>query len=756
MEERRPDDGGRRRGARPTEAQLVDASSQCTALPKEALTSDILESMYPTRSKDSLPASLRKTTSSSPDGRLAMSSSPASRGKKLQRMGAQQRLVMFRQMILEKFSTMKTAFETYVQDGHHGELNRKGFSRFLSRHFTDLPREDMDKIFDFLDVDKSGTVSIAEFHGAVEAASPVRTLEDLRRKWIALGFPSMHQVIMKLSDRPSWRSARMTLADFGEALAAVGITSEEETQYIFNAVSNPTKSDTVAIEELTSALCAVSPSLFLEESRDRLLNKYGSLCNAWDKLDTYNEEEIDMNAFLVSMHHHMGMSLHEAKKLFRLIDIDRSLHIDRNEFVGALRLSEPSLFLEDLRRKVRQRYRSIREVLSRKEESCDPDEDDADAACAVAAAAKEADRTVRPNALLLGLQQKLEAKVLTAQEFQTKLEVVQLTAEEAKLLFEIVNIDGDDKMSIFEFIRGIRLFAPSCVLSDLRLLLVSCHGSVMNAFASLTHAMRSEPLQVEELQKVLKRLGVSEFVDVPMVFDIVEPRKDGGLSINELVTALESVACGTTKLLSPQLRDHQAHQEVRWQLAPFHKNASELRRQVRAPGRPAEEPRELPTGLVSCPETFEPAGPRCSMDRVLPPPSTPQGWSCVSQMIRDPDLRRSIGLIKNPLPPIKLAIGAASPQDVDVTRKRATVQHKDSEASYSKIETHVCATPAYSEDAPVLKNLHRYYMSVGDSMSSSEPYIVETQSGFKQWRRSLRLRESGASPRAMSEPGPRR
>lgn len=37
----------------------------------------------------------------------------------------------------------------------------------------------------------------------------------------------------------------------------------------------------------------------------------------------------------------------EARKMFREIDVDRSGEISRNEFVSAIGLSEPSLFLEE-------------------------------------------------------------------------------------------------------------------------------------------------------------------------------------------------------------------------------------------------------------------------------------------------------------------------------------------------------------------------------------------------------------------------
>lgn len=49
----------------------------------------------------------------------------------------------------------------------------------------------------------------------------------------------------------------------------------------------------------------------------------------------------------------LHLTEHEARKMFREIDVDGSQEISRNEFVSAIGLSEPSLFLEDLRKKAR-------------------------------------------------------------------------------------------------------------------------------------------------------------------------------------------------------------------------------------------------------------------------------------------------------------------------------------------------------------------------------------------------------------------
>merc|ERR1712232_677772 len=55
------------------------------------------------------------------------------------------------------------------------------------------------------------------------------------------------------------------------------------------------------------------------------------------------------------------------------------------------------------------------------------------------------------------------------QEYCGLLKNLQFSDDDAHRLFELVDIDGNGRVSRKEFTRGIRLFAPACVLEDLRL-----------------------------------------------------------------------------------------------------------------------------------------------------------------------------------------------------------------------------------------------------------------------------------------------
>ncbi|CAJ1335103.1 unnamed protein product [Effrenium voratum] len=217
-------------------------------------------------------------------------------------------------------------------------------------------------------------VSLDEFHTAIEAAAPVKSLEDLRRKWVALGYPSMRQalMVMELNKDPG-RS--FTLQEFGAQLSRVGVEDEMEHQNIFTAIRDPFSfNQTVTLEMLAAAMSAISPSLLLEDLREKILRKFGSLSNCFAALDMDQGDSLDIGEFIRYAVPAWKLTTHEAAKVFRLIDVDGSLEISKDEFVTALTLSEPNLYLDEIRRKVRQRFRSMRGLLSEDNDGVEVDE----------------------------------------------------------------------------------------------------------------------------------------------------------------------------------------------------------------------------------------------------------------------------------------------------------------------------------------------------------------------------------------------
>jgi len=522
------------------------------------------------------------------------------------------RILQFRQKLLEKFSNMKVAFDSFISENGgrmSKELGRKEFSRFLTRNFAYFPKEEHELIFDFLDHNKDGCISMSEFHTAIEAVAPVRTLEDLRRKWIALGFKTMRQGLSAMDpsmpgrEGSSHMSRRLNVQDFCIALCRVGIQDEDEHESIFSAICNPNRcSDTVSIDELGSALAAVSPSLVLEDLREVLLKRDGSLQAAYDNFDLDGNGTLTMREFMSHAVNQLKIPSYEALKLFRIIDGDNSQSISRTEFMSALLLSEPSLFLEEVRRKVRQRFRSIRDALLPEVCSGDP-RGSRPQACFML----QKDQTCGESGLLSEFSAGAEPREgpdpsylkrlaggpntrgdqapdkdhLSLGDFQSILQSVQLTDSDTQILFDLIDIDEAGKLTAEDFVKGVRLFAPSCALEDLRLRCLRYHATVADTFSDHPPELQDLVLDIAGFQELLEALDLASGIDVLAVFDIVESRREGGVSVSEIVSALQSAMPGVHLPLPPEQRDARARHHIRCQMAPFHRSATELRVQMR-------------------------------------------------------------------------------------------------------------------------------------------------------------------------------
>ena len=93
-----------------------------------------------------------------------------------------------------------------------------------------LSREERDAVFKHMDIDADGAVSMFELDLAIQAASPVRNLADLRRRWLAAGMPSLGHAIRVIEDSgaPYSLSARLSLREFGEMLSHLHVAEYEE------------------------------------------------------------------------------------------------------------------------------------------------------------------------------------------------------------------------------------------------------------------------------------------------------------------------------------------------------------------------------------------------------------------------------------------------------------------------------------------------------------------------------------------------
>jgi len=597
-------------------------------LPIESKTAFVLEEIFPRLPSpklrfDDCAKKQQKTRSATtpPDSILKakMTRSAVSGSQPLRQRGPIGRLLQFRQKMLDQFATLGVAFDTFMAELKTSELSRKEFQRFLNKHFLHLSKEELDGIFDFLDTDKNGHISLEEFERAIESHIPIRSLEDLRRKWIALGFTSMRQVVREM-DPTREHSRRLTLAEFGPLLARVGVSEDFEHGIVFSAVSDD-KQGTTTLNELTAALAAVSPSLLLEDIRDRLIKQFGSLKEAFAVIDIDKDIRIKRTEFLTYAVQHWKMSAYEAKKAFHLMDVDGNSSLTRSEFVSALALSEPSLHLEDIRKKVRQRYKSIREALVSTDDHSGDQEDrmagtrklevpllpelrriQTDASTippspsksttfALGSAANRDHSFGGSGALgasagfLSSFQENRvdyqEKEQQTPEEFHALLAQVQFSETDTQLLFQMADIDGDGMLEPHEFNRAILLFAPCCVLEDLRLECLRTHTNVKDAFAAIPKERWDVVFDLDELKLMLEDLDLSTGVDIEAVHDVVESLREGGVTIGELTVALQASASGAAVPLTEEELNARATQQIHWQMAPFHRSAAELRHGLR-------------------------------------------------------------------------------------------------------------------------------------------------------------------------------
>jgi len=468
---------------------------------------------------------------------------------------AQRRDIMldFRKQMLKNFNTIKEGFDTFDREfPSNREMTKKEWRRVLPKFEFVSTVEDRDIIFEQLDINQNGHVSMMEFHIAIEAAKPVRTMEDLRRRWLASNYPCMAQPINVMDEGQPNR--RLTLKEFGESLSRVQVMDHAEHLALFNAIADQTETSRmckVSIGELASALATVSPAAYLEEIRCKLLKRYnGNAEKAFRDIDQDHSGIVSKGEFKARTVFRIGLTEMEAAKMFETIDFDKSGSISMSEFLCAISMSEPSLFHEDLRKKIRQRFRSIRDAFA----SAMDDYSNAD----------------------LHHNPKLDFN-----RFSLLLKDMELKHEELRTLFDLIDGNRDGSLTIREFVTGVRHFAPSCVLEDLRLHCLQTHEYVFEAFTDIG-VDRTAPLDLEQFTKVLEQQeGLTDNVDVEAVFNLLDTKNDGLATFGKLIAALQSGGPGNRHREPSEERDFKVTQEVKAEMMFHHKYIDGLKNQVR-------------------------------------------------------------------------------------------------------------------------------------------------------------------------------
>lgn len=560
-------------------------------------------------------------------------------------------LIMLRKAILEKCRTVASAFEEFASElgktSGSKELTRRQFARFCLKHWSALgiTKEVYDQIFSFLDLNGDGIITLKEFQVALELAGPVSSLSELRRKWISMGFPSMRRAFTTMLQHGQTTGTRLTLAEFGAALSKTGIEDAEEHRTIFQLLKNPGEgtTGTVSIDLLAAGMAAVSPFILLEALREKLQKRFGDLAAAFDKIDDRGHLFAmgpvlkSKNKFTTFCMDVCGYTRFESEQMFDIMDFDNSGWLSQAEFISALRMSEADLYLEEVRRKILQRFESIVTVLERSTASIFTRRSNAAAFRALAnrkriANAQRAMAAARPSATggvasagsgeevptrpatagspLAGSdpgqppvsttgpalssttrraatadgQSECEELPVSLDKFCKLLKEVGIDQADSQAIFKLIDTDDSGRLSLVEFARGMSMFVPSCTLEVMRLKCLRLHGSICATFSKYSKEFQGEILTMARLKEVLLDRQLCETGgSVFALVGCLEVRQSAGISIEELKVALRACSPAMRSPLDDEVRDAKARQQVRFQMAPFRKSAVELRSMLRKP-----------------------------------------------------------------------------------------------------------------------------------------------------------------------------
>lgn len=241
----------------------------------------------------------------------------------------------------------------------------------------------------------------------------------------------------------------------------------------------------------------------------------------------------------------------------------------------------------------------------------------------------------------------------------------------------------------------------------------------------------------------LERLDLASGINVECVYDLIETRRQGGLHVGELVVALQCASPGLQVPLPSNQRDAKARQQVRGQLAPFHRSALEFRSEMRrklcdVDGCDAKQvPRcnVVDAGRSSGSTLLEQmchtkSSPSLSASHTLP--ELASGRGC-----RQTSLNSPLKALPQPnSPQICTSPGTAfwqqlfspssptSPTSDDGVRIQVANIHQSTRRSHKKVTRLLRARPASvfnrkaGEGDPILDGINEYYKCVGDTMAS--------------------------------------
>eukprot|EP00913_Durusdinium_trenchii_P004375 g4054.t1 len=174
-----------------------------------------------------------------------------------------------------------------------------------------------------------------------------------------------------------------------------------------------------------SALGSVGPWMLLEDLADRARQKWGSVEATWAGLGPASGETISLQVFEKKLEK-LGLNPTAAQKA--RYSVDAGGELSRSELLSAMALSRPTLHMEDFRRKVQQRYRSIEAIFRESFEHMEDEE------------------THRR----WGGTRRLAPTRLSCDEFSEILEALDFSRRETSYLFWLADANGAQRLTLYE------------------------------------------------------------------------------------------------------------------------------------------------------------------------------------------------------------------------------------------------------------------------------------------------------------------
>jgi Ca2+-binding EF-hand superfamily protein len=230
-----------------------------------------------------------------------------------------------RQFMMKKHSTLVAAFRSFDKNGD-GQINRGEFIAGLKQTGVDLPKEQLNRLWEMADEDQSGVLHYTEFARKFANYKATHSLHrhaghksEADAKAVALHGVSAGARMAKTTQHRTEHSVSFAVAE-GEHDASPKSAPVSLSQLSRQDLSH------IAAEQAT-----------VDQLRAKILQKHGSMVNAFRQMDNSGDSRICFEEFRHLIPKVLGESLSDAKlkEFWAALDTDLTGEIDIDEFASS-------------------------------------------------------------------------------------------------------------------------------------------------------------------------------------------------------------------------------------------------------------------------------------------------------------------------------------------------------------------------------------------------------------------------------------